>query len=145
MTHPFQSSDLTTNLTVKKMKQQEFNNYFTTCITEFLRNDPNRDVTTVKVDLKLCNLKPRYAKLIVILYNILKTDKGRNHLEQLVQMLKLFTHCTKNEVFYYGFLRYMWPNPQFPAVRVNTRSFSSLLNFCVKIRSAHIILVISKI
>ena len=25
-----------------------------------------------------------------------------------------FTHCTKNEVFYYGFLQSVWPSPQFP-------------------------------
>ena len=24
-------------------------------------------------------------------------------------------HCTKNEVFHYGYLEYMWPNPQFLA------------------------------
>ena len=24
-------------------------------------------------------------------------------------------HCTKNEVFQYGFFHQMWPNPQFPA------------------------------
>ena len=24
-------------------------------------------------------------------------------------------HCTKNKVFHYGFLQYIWPNPQFPA------------------------------
>ena len=59
--------DVTTNLTVKKVKQQEFSNHFTTCITEVFQNDPNKDVTNAKVDLKLCNLKQRYANLIVIL------------------------------------------------------------------------------
>ena len=24
-------------------------------------------------------------------------------------------HCTKNEVFHYGFLQLIWPNPQFSA------------------------------
>ena len=27
----------------------------------------------------------------------------------------LGTNCTKYEVFYYGFLQYMWLNPQLPA------------------------------
>ena len=77
MTHLLQPLDLTTNLTVKKMKQEKFSSYFTACITEVFQNDPNRNVATVKVDLKLCNLKPCHANLIVVLYNILKTHKER--------------------------------------------------------------------
>ena len=58
MTHLLQPSDLTTNGVVKKMEQRKFSDYFTNCINEILLADPKRDVTTLKVDLKLSTLKP---------------------------------------------------------------------------------------
>ena len=58
MTHLLQPLDLTTNGVVKKMEQREFSDYFTNCIYEILLADPKRDVTTLKVDLKLSTLKP---------------------------------------------------------------------------------------
>ena len=44
------------------MEQREFSNYFINCITEALLVDPKRDVTVMKVDLKLCTLKPIHAE-----------------------------------------------------------------------------------
>ena len=42
-----------------------------------------------------------------------------------------FLHCTKNEVFHYGFLEYMWPNPHFPMdlVRFTKEIRNGKLNF----------------
>ena len=77
MTHLLQPLDLTTNGVVKKMEQREFSDYFTNCITEALQADTKRDVTTIKVDLKLSTLKPIHAKTISKLYEHLKSDKGK--------------------------------------------------------------------
>ena len=52
MTHLLQPLDLTTNA-VKNIEQCKFSNYFTPCITNAMLNDPTRDVTTIKVDLRL--------------------------------------------------------------------------------------------
>ena len=64
MTHLLQRLDLTTNGVVKKMEQREFSDYFTNCITEVILADPKRDVTTIKVDLKLPAPKPIHAKTV---------------------------------------------------------------------------------
>ena len=64
MTYLLQPLDLTTNGVVKKMEQREFSDYFTNSITEALLADPKRDVTTIKVDLKLSTLKPIHAKTV---------------------------------------------------------------------------------
>ena len=64
ITHLLQPLDLTTNGVVKKIEQREFSNYFTNRITEALLADPKRDVTIIKVDLKLSTLKPLHAKTI---------------------------------------------------------------------------------
>ena len=44
---------------------------------EMLRN-PEKDVTTIEVDLKLSTLKPRHAKLMKELYEWLATEKGKS-------------------------------------------------------------------
>ena len=77
MTHLLQPLDLTTNGEVKKMEQCEFSNYFTNCITEALLDDHKRDVTTIKVDLKLSTLKPILAKTVSKVNEHLKSDKGK--------------------------------------------------------------------
>ena len=46
------------------MEQREFSDYFTNCITEAILADPKRDVTTIKVDLKLPTPKPIHAKTV---------------------------------------------------------------------------------
>ena len=77
MTHLLQPLDLTTNGVVKKMEQREFSDYFTNCITETLQADTKRDVTTIKVDLKLFTLKPIHAKTVSNVYEHLKSDKRK--------------------------------------------------------------------
>ena len=61
MTHLWQPLDLTTNASVKKMEKRGFNDYFTSTITEILEKDPQRDVSTIDVDLNLSTLKPIQA------------------------------------------------------------------------------------
>ena len=41
-------------------------------------------------------------------------------------------HCTNNEVFHYGFLQYLWPNPQFAAdlVTFTKEILNGKLHFC---------------
>ena len=46
---------------MKKIEKREFSNYFTEYITEVLLKNPDIDVTTIKVDLRLKTLKPRHA------------------------------------------------------------------------------------
>ena len=43
---------------------------------EALENDPNRDVTTIKVDLRMSTLKPRHAKVMADMYTYLKSERG---------------------------------------------------------------------
>ena len=77
LTHLLQPLELTTNGVVKKMEQRDFSNYFTNCITEALLADPKRNVTTIKVDLKLSTLKPIHAKTVSKEYEHLKSDNGK--------------------------------------------------------------------
>ena len=72
ITYLLQPLDLTTNEVVKKMEQRPFSDYFTNCITEALLADPKRNVTTIKVDLKLSTLKPIHAKTVSKVYEHLK-------------------------------------------------------------------------
>ena len=64
MAHLSQPLDLATNGVVKKMEQSQFSDSFTDCIMEALRADPKRDVTIIKVDLKLSTLKSIHAKTV---------------------------------------------------------------------------------
>ena len=59
------------------MEQREFSDYFTNSITEALLADPNRDVTTIKVDLKLSTLKPIHVKTVSKVLEHLKNDKDK--------------------------------------------------------------------
>ena len=77
MKHLLHPLDLTTSGVVKKMAQREFSVYFTNCITEALLADPKRDVTTIKVNLKLSTLKPIHAKIVSKVYENLKSDRGK--------------------------------------------------------------------
>ena len=77
MTHLLQPLDLTTNASFKKYEKRAFSEYFTPCIMEALTNYPDRDVTTIKVDLRLSTLKPRHAKVMTDMYQHLKSEKGK--------------------------------------------------------------------
>jgi hypothetical protein len=52
MTHLLQPLDLTTNASAKKMEKRGFSDHFTSTITEAMLKNPQRDVTTIEVDLK---------------------------------------------------------------------------------------------
>ena len=71
MTHLLQPPDLTTNASFKKFEKRAFSEYSTSSIMEVLQTDPARDVTTVKVDLRLLTLKPYHARVMRDVYNYL--------------------------------------------------------------------------
>ena len=64
LTHLLQPLSLTTNGSFKKMERAGFRDYFTNTITKELESDSEKDVTTMKVDLKLSTLKPIHAKVM---------------------------------------------------------------------------------
>ena len=59
------------------MEKRGFSAYFTSTITEALEKDPNRDVATIEVDLKLSTLKPIHAKVLMSIYEFLQGKEGR--------------------------------------------------------------------
>ena len=77
MSHLLQPLDSTTNASFKKYEKRPFSEYFTPCIMEALTNDPDRDVSTIKVDLRLLTLKLRHAKVMTDMYHHLKSEKGK--------------------------------------------------------------------
>jgi hypothetical protein len=77
MTHLLQPLDLTTNGSLKKFEKKSFSNYFSSSITEALKADPNRDVTTIKVDLRLFVLKPFHDNVVKKVYYYFQTEKGQ--------------------------------------------------------------------
>ena len=78
MTHLLKPLDLTTNTSFKKFEKRAFTEYFTSCIRKALEIDPDRDVASIEVDLRLSTLKPRHAKVITELYNHLRTQAGKD-------------------------------------------------------------------
>ena len=42
-----------------------------------LENEPDRDVTTITVGLKLLTLKPIHAKILIDNYDFLRCEKGK--------------------------------------------------------------------
>ena len=77
MSHLLQPLDSTTNASFKKYEKRPFSEYFTPCIMEALTNDPDRDVSTIKADLRLLTLKLRHAKVMTDMYHHLKSEKGK--------------------------------------------------------------------
>ena len=69
-----QPLDLTTNGSFKKIEKAAFSNYFTSTITKELQVDPEKDVTTIKVDLRLSTLKPLHAKVMTEICEHFKQD-----------------------------------------------------------------------
>ena len=69
LTHLLQLLDLTTNAAFKNIERKEFSNHFTLTILKELIKDPNLDVMTISVDLRLTTLKPitlRHRKEILV-------------------------------------------------------------------------------
>ena len=56
-THLLQPLDLKTNDSFKNMEKGAFRDYFTNSIPKELQIDPEKDVTTIKVDLKFSTLQ----------------------------------------------------------------------------------------
>ena len=77
MTHLLQPLDLTTNASFKKFEKRAFNEYFTSCIMKALEIDPDREVASIEVDLRLSTLKPRHAKVMIELYDHFQTEAGK--------------------------------------------------------------------
>ena len=73
-THLLQPLGLTTNVSVKKMEKECFSEYFTNAITKEMLRDPKRDVTTIEVDLRLSNLKPKHTKVMRKVYKFLHSE-----------------------------------------------------------------------
>ena len=74
LTHLLQPPDLTTNGSFKKTEKATFRDYFTNTITRELEIDPEKDVTTTKVDLKLLTLKPIHAMVMARIYQHFNKD-----------------------------------------------------------------------
>ena len=73
------------------MEKKEFSNYFTSAITKEMLIDPHRDVTTIKVDLKLSTLKPLHLTTLNKIFNFFKTGDG----EAIVKSVFQATGITK--------------------------------------------------
>ena len=58
MAHLLQPSDLTINGLMEEIEKFGFSEYFTDRITSQLIKNPEKDVMTIEVDLKLSILKP---------------------------------------------------------------------------------------
>ena len=76
MTHLLQPLDLT-NVFFKKYEKRPFSEYFTFCIMEALKLDPDRGVTSIEIDLPLSTLKSRHPKVMTDLYHRLQSHKGK--------------------------------------------------------------------
>ena len=76
MTHLVQSLDaIASNSTVKKIEKKEFSNYIASIITNKMLIESSRDVTTIKIDLKLSTLKSIYLNILI---QIFKTSDGKS-------------------------------------------------------------------
>ena len=78
MTHLLQPLDLTTNASFKKFEKRAFTEYFTSCIMKAIEIDPDRDVASIEVYLRLSTLKPRHAEVMTELYDHLRTQAGKD-------------------------------------------------------------------
>ena len=77
MTHLLQPLDLTTNGVFKKQERRAFSDYYTSTIMKELNDNPERDVTTIKVDTKLSTLKPLHIQTLEKIYKFFGTENGR--------------------------------------------------------------------
>ena len=77
-----QPLDLTTNASFRKYEKRAFSEFFASSITEALTNDPDRDVATIKDDLRLLTLKPRHTKVMTVCINILNPKRENRSSKQ---------------------------------------------------------------
>ena len=72
-----QPLDLATNGAVKKIEKNEY------CIMSVMELDPDSDVTTVNVDLRLSALKPLHTTAVGKVYSYLKTEREVSHFSRM--------------------------------------------------------------
>ena len=60
-----------------KANGKAFSDYFTSTITQAMLQNPQRDVTTIEVDLKLSTLKPMHGKLMITVHDFLRKEQGK--------------------------------------------------------------------
>ena len=77
MTHLLLPLDVTTNGKIKKMERTAFSDYFTTVIMSELLENPEKDVSTISVDLKLSTLKPKHLSTLIKIYEFFQSEEGQ--------------------------------------------------------------------
>ena len=77
LTHLLQLLDLTTNATFKKIERKESSNYFTSAILKKSIKDPNLDVTTISVDLRLATLSIIHFETLKKILSFFHTEDGK--------------------------------------------------------------------
>ena len=66
--HLLQPLDLTTNSVFKKQGRLAFSDFYTSVIMKELNDNPERDVTTIKVDTKLSTMEPLHIQTLEKIY-----------------------------------------------------------------------------
>ena len=64
MTHVLQPLDLTTTSSLKKIEKIAFNKYFSPSIIEAVKEDPTRNVTATRLELRVSVLKLLHAHIM---------------------------------------------------------------------------------
>ena len=77
MAHLLQPFDLTANASLKIIQKRALSKRFVSSILEALKEDPTREVTTIKVDLRLSALKPLHANVMKEAEQFFKSLKGK--------------------------------------------------------------------
>ena len=78
MTHFFQPLDLTVNGAAKKFMRNEFTSYYSEQVLHQLQARTSED--EISVDLKLTTIKPLHVQWLVNLFNLMTTEKGKEHI-----------------------------------------------------------------
>ena len=76
MTHLLQPLDVTTNGNIKKIEKKELSNYIISIITNKMLIDLSRDVTTIRIDLKLSTLKSFHLNTPIQIFSYFNTSVG---------------------------------------------------------------------
>ena len=69
------------------MNKQAFSEYFTSCIMEALANDPDKDVTAIKDDIRLSTFNLHHAKLMTKMYQHLESEIGK----EITKAISIYT------------------------------------------------------
>ena len=77
MAHFLQLFDLTANASLKIIEKRAFSKRFVSSILEALKEDPTREVTTIKVGLRLSALRPLHANVMEEAEQFFKSLKGK--------------------------------------------------------------------